>query len=404
MNTATAATVMDDRRAAAATTGVESIFAEVLADVLRVDRVPVDSHFFDELGADSLLMAHFCARVRKRGDLPPVSMKDIYRHPTVGSLAAALADAPPGAAKPAAAAALELAAPARTHEYLLCGLLQALVYVGYTYVGVIVGVEGYQWLVAEAEGVEGVLRLVLFGGAVFLVVCAIPMAAKWLLIGRWKPQKIRLWSLAYFRFWVVKSLIWSNPGVYLFVGSPMYGLYLRALGAKIGPRVVIHSVRIPVCTDLLTIGAGTVLRRQSSFVCYRAQAGRIEIGPVTLGRDAYVGEMSVLDIDTSMGDGAQLGHASALHSGQAVPDGERWHGSPAQRADTDYVRVAPARCGSLRRVAYAALTLIGVLFLCAPLLEGGLSLLFLGVAALVKLLDPSVQTITGSLTLRGFLI
>jgi len=404
MNTATAATVMDDRRAAAATTGVESIFAEVLAEVLRVDHVPVDSHFFDELGADSLLMAHFCARVRKRGDLPPVSMKDIYRHPTVGSLAAALAEAAPAAAKPATAAALELATPARTHEYLLCGVLQALFYVGYTYVGVIVGVEGYQWLVADAEGVEGVLRLVLFGGAAFLVVCAIPIAAKWLLIGRWKPQKIRLWSLAYFRFWVVKSLIWSNPGVYLFVGSPMYGLYLRALGAKIGPRVVIHSVRIPVCADLLTIGAGTVLRRESSFFCYRAQAGRIEIGPVTLGRDAYVGEMSVLDIDTSMGDGAQLGHASALHSGQAVPDGERWHGSPAQRADTDYVRVAPARCGSLRRVAYAALTLIGVLFLCAPLLEGGLSLLFLGVSALVKLLDPSVQTITGSLTLRGFLI
>src|SRR2546428_9761083 len=53
-------------RGSAATTGAESIFAEVLADVLRVDRVSVDSHFFDELGADSLVMAHFCARVRQR--------------------------------------------------------------------------------------------------------------------------------------------------------------------------------------------------------------------------------------------------------------------------------------------------------------------------------------------------
>ena len=56
----------------------------------------------------------------------------------------------------------------------------------------------------------------------------------------------------------------------------------------------------------------------------------IQTGPVTLGKDVFVGEVTVLDIDTSMGDGAQLGHASSLHAGQAVPAGEHWHGSPAQ--------------------------------------------------------------------------
>jgi len=34
-------------------------FAEVLADVVRVDGVSVDSNFFDDLGADSLVMAQF---------------------------------------------------------------------------------------------------------------------------------------------------------------------------------------------------------------------------------------------------------------------------------------------------------------------------------------------------------
>src|SRR2546427_13241348 len=92
--------VIEDR-GSAATTGAESIFAEVLADVMRVDRVSVDSHFFDDLGADSLVMAHFCARVRKRGDLPPVSMKDVYAHPTIRSLAAALADVAPSSPRPA---------------------------------------------------------------------------------------------------------------------------------------------------------------------------------------------------------------------------------------------------------------------------------------------------------------
>src|SRR2546423_6749866 len=88
-------------RGSAATIGVESIFAEVLADVLRVDRVSVDSHFFDELGADSLVMAHFCARVRKRGSLPSVSMKDAYAHPTIRRLAAAAPQVAPTPAKAA---------------------------------------------------------------------------------------------------------------------------------------------------------------------------------------------------------------------------------------------------------------------------------------------------------------
>src|SRR3989454_2025471 len=354
----------------AATAGVEGAFAEVLAGVLRVDRVSVDSHFFDELGADSLVMAHFCARVRKRGDLPPVSMKDVYRHPTSRSRAAALADVAPSSAKPSVAAALEPATPASTLEYVVCGALQALFYLGYSYLGVLAGIEGYQWIVAGSEGVESYLRLVLFSGLAFLVVCTVPIAAKWLLIGRWKSQQIRIWSLACVRFWIVKTLIRSNPAVHLFVGSPLYGLYLRALGAKVGPHVVILSRRIPVCTDLLTIGAGTVIRRESIFLCYRAQAGRIETGPVTLGRDVFVGERAALDINTSMGDGAQLGHASALHSGQAVPAGERWHGCPAQRTDLNYLRVPPAPCGTLRRAASGGAARLVALPFYPPLVEG----------------------------------
>ena len=383
---------------------VEAVFAEVLADVLRIDRVSVESHFFDELGADSLVMAKFCARVRKRGDLPSVSMQDIYQHPTIRSLAVALADAAPAPGKSAAAEALEVPTSTSTRDYLLCGALQTLFYLGYSYAGVLAAVEGYQRMVAGSEGLENYLRLVVFSSVGFLAVCAVPIIAKWLLIGRWKPQQIRLWSLAYVRFWIVKTLIRSNPGVYLFVGSPLYGLYLRALGAKVGPGTVILSGQIPVCTDLLTIGAGTVIRRESSFHCYRAQAGRIEIGSVTLGRDVFVGEMAVLDIDTSMGDGAQLGHTSSLHRGQSVPAGERWHGSPARRTDTNYVRIAPARCGRLRRATSAALTLIGTLFLYAPLLEAGLGLVFLWVSSLVEVLDPSMKSAAGALTVRGLVI
>ena len=74
---------------------VERVFADMLAEVMQVERVSVDSNFFDDLGADSMVMARFCARVRKRPDLPTVSIKDIYQHPTIKSLATALADVAP---------------------------------------------------------------------------------------------------------------------------------------------------------------------------------------------------------------------------------------------------------------------------------------------------------------------
>src|SRR5438094_164991 len=151
---------------------------------------------------------------------------------------------------------------------------------------------GYACVSAGSSAVEMYLRLVLAGSGAFLVVCAVPIAAKWVLIGRWKAQQIRLWSLAYVRFWIVKTLVRSSPAARLFIGTPLYLLYLRALGAKIGPGVVIFSRRVPVCTDLLTIGAGAVIRKEAMFLCYRAAAGRLETGPVTLRRGVFGGDRS----------------------------------------------------------------------------------------------------------------
>ena len=128
----------------------ETILAEVLAELLHVDQVSLDSHFFDDLGADSLVMAHFCARVRKRGNLPPVSMRDIYQHPTIRSLAAALADARPRPGTPSVSAAIEAPTPVSTREYILCGALQALVFLAYSSVAMLATMEAYDWVSAAS--------------------------------------------------------------------------------------------------------------------------------------------------------------------------------------------------------------------------------------------------------------
>src|SRR5262249_43076551 len=152
-----------------------------------------------------------------------------------------------------------------------------------------------------------------------------------------------------------------NPLALLLSGSPLYPIYLKLLGAKIGRGVVIFSRNVPVCTDLLTIGDRTVIRKDSFLTGYRAEAGVLRTGSITIGSDAFVGDTSVIDIDTSMGDGAQLGHVSSLHPGQAVPAGEHWHGSPAQRTEVDYRTVGPVKCGRVRRFSYSLTSLLALL-------------------------------------------
>ena len=373
--------------------GVETELAEqlggVLAGVMGTEHVSVDGDFFDDLGADSLKMAHFCARVRKLPDLPKVSMKDVYRHSTLRGLAAALgADTPGAAVEPVPTVVAQPPTPASSRQVALCGLLQLLAFVGYAYLSAVVLARMYDVLSAGSSVLDVYLRAVLCSVALLAFLFAVPVLVKWVLVGRWKQQEIPVWSVAYVRFWLVRTLVQRNPLVLIFAGSPLYSLYLRALGATVGRGVSIFTLNVPVCTDLLTIGAGTVVRKDAFLNGYRAHAGMIQTGSVTLGRDVFVGEVTVLDIDTSMGEGSQLGHTSALPAGQSLPAGTRWHGSPAQPTDVDYRRLAPGTCGTPRRVVYSLVQLLAVLVVYLPLAIGGTTLLLLELPQLKVLLEP----------------
>ncbi|WP_234532465.1 Pls/PosA family non-ribosomal peptide synthetase [Streptomyces shenzhenensis] len=384
----------------------ERRLAQTLADLLDAESVPVDADFFADLGANSLVMAQFCARIRKTAGLPSPSMRDVYRHPTIQSLAAALEETAPAASAHSPQPPVPAPPPntrANRHGHLLCGTFQLLVFLASSLVSGYVTAAGYEWIATGKGPADVYLRSLLFGSGVFLALCAFPVAAKWVLVGRCRPREFPVWGPTYLRFWLVKVLLHANPMVFL-TGTPLYVLYLRALGARIGKGVTILSHSVPVCPDLLTIGAGTVIRKDSFFLCYRAHAGHIQTGRVTIGANAFVGEKTVLDIDTSLGHRAQLGHSSALYRGQAVPDGEHWHGSPAEPARTEYLRVPPASCGTLRRAWYGLGTLLQLFFLYIPLVIGGGYLLFTEVPAIGKRLDPTTAALGWSQLLPDALL
>ncbi|MHC5559992.1 Pls/PosA family non-ribosomal peptide synthetase [Kocuria sp. U4B] len=398
-------------RALAPAAPVQARLAEVLSDVLGGKPVPVDADFFDDLGADSLVMAKFCARVRKQPDLPAVSMKDVYNHPSISALAAAvqgptLEDQPQELAPVLASVPATPPPPdARTWEYVTCGALQVLVYLGYCLLAGGLVVVGYQWVFPDAgpgnhhwlgHGMsfgEIYLRSVALGAATFVLLCILPVAAKWILIGRFRPQQIRIWSLNYFRFWLVKTLMRTSP-IARMTGAPVTTFYLRAMGAKVGRNVTILTNHLPVCTDLLTIGEGTVIRKDVFANGYRAHGGVIQIGAVTLGRDVIVGEGSVLDIDTAMGDGAQLGHRSTLYTGQVVPEGEHWHGSPGRRTDVDFGTVAALPYRPWRRGLFATSQLIAMIGLGRTMLGLAIVLVVLAQPRVAALLEANPSAFT----------
>src|SRR5262245_27992067 len=341
----------------------EATLARALIEVMKVERVSVEDNFFQDLGAHSLLMARFCSEIRKhlKSD---VSMRDIYLNPTIAKLATHLA-----AQTDDVAIETKPRPPAHTPSdfaYYGCGALQLLYYAAYGLFGVWLLTTGFEWTYAAIDNTaEAYLRIVAFAVAAFVALNAIAIAAKWLLIGKWKEEAIPIWSLRYFRFWLVKDLIRNAP-MALFVGSPIYNVYLRLLGAKVGRNTVIQSKLLPVCTDLISIGSNTILRKDVVAAGYKAQANYIHTGPINIGDNAFVGEASVLDIDTGLGDGAQLGHASSLQTGQRVPQGKRYHGSPAQETSANYCTVEARECTPLRRAFYSACQLVVLLAVIVP--------------------------------------
>ena len=168
-----------------------------------------------------------------------------------------------------------------------------------------------------------------------------------------RRRSIPIWSFAYFRFWVVKTMMRTSP-VMAFTGTPIYNAYLRLMGAQDRPQrrhqLAAAGRFAPTCSRSATIRSCARTRSSSAIARSRTSSTSARSRSAA---NAFVGEASVIDIDTAMGDDTQLGHASSLQSGQRVPDGKRYHGSPAVETTSDYCPIESRKVGALRSAFYA---------------------------------------------------
>lgn len=183
---------------------------------------------------------------------------------------------------------------------------------------------------------------------------AFTIALKWLVIGRYRPGRYPVWSFYYFRWWLVtqfQGLGWAE----MFSGTPLMGLYYRAMGARIGKGVALST---PHCTafDVISIGDGSSIGLETHALGHRVEDGMLIIAPVSIGRDCFVGMHCNLGLDTTMGDSARLDDMSSLGDGVTLGPGEMHQGSPALPSDVK-VPEAPRGTRKMRSGLFGALHL-----------------------------------------------
>ncbi|WP_084612662.1 Pls/PosA family non-ribosomal peptide synthetase [Pseudogulbenkiania sp. MAI-1] len=347
--------------------GTERYLAVVWESLFRPQPVGVDDDFFLDLGGHSLLAARAVSALRKEPRFAHVSVADIYHHPTIASLAAMLDEsatetltlgetAPPPGSDAGAGMRHFLAGVLQSgglYFHFAFGALQwATPYLVYFFLQE----DGYSLAESIAWAAVAVV-------AMFPALLVIAIAAKWLLLGRIRPGRHRLWGGYYLRWWFAHGLIGAVPLNHL-AGSPLLPLVYRLLGVRIGRDVYLGSDEL-AAFDLISIGDGTSIDDHASLLGYTVEDDELVIGPVNVGRRCFVGSRAVLREHTVMEDGSRLTDLSLLPLGGRIPAGETWTGSPAHR--DEHPPAVPGRVPACRRRQRAAmLALYGLLVLILP--------------------------------------
>ncbi len=355
-------------------TPLEATIAAVWATVFRVPAVGVEQNFFLDLGGHSLLAAQMTALMRSRAGLD-LAVRDVYSFPTVRELARLVAQRTPTPEPSSDAPASSADADrARGRPGLGFTLLQAsisLALFGLAVLPLVVVVPladdllggRSSPLAATCIGVSLVLAL-------WPVMLAVSIAAKWLIIGRYRAGAYPLWGSYYLRWWLVARLQ-AMSGAGILAGTPLLSLYYRLMGAKVGRGCALDTAHCSIF-DLVHIGDDTSIGAETQLSGYRVEDGLLRIGRVEIGSRCFIGVHCALGLDVRMGNDTRLDDQSLLPDGAAIADGEWRGGAPAQPADVMVPQGPLRRSGAGRMLLFTAaafgLAYLCVLFLAAPAL------------------------------------
>jgi non-ribosomal peptide synthetase-like protein len=116
----------------------------------------------------------------------------------------------------------------------------------------------------------------------------------------------------------------------IFCGSPVWTLYLRLNGARIGRRVYVNSLFVSD-HNLLEFGDDVVIGSDVHLSGHTVEDGVVKTGTVRLGRNVTIGLGSVVDIDVEVGPDCQVGALSLVPKHTRLEAGAVYAGIPVRR-------------------------------------------------------------------------
>src|SRR5450830_638665 len=308
--------------APAALAGAAGWLAEQWTRTLGVAVQGPDADFFAD-GGGSLSAAQLVSALRER--YPNVTVADVYENPCLGALARRLEEL-----EPTTTGESRIVAPTPRRAQLVQSFAALPLHA-------VIGLRWLTWLAV----IDNVLT------STGHVPWASPVSWWWVLAG-WlvlitpvgrmgmtvlvartllrsvKPGRYPRGGSTHLRLWFTESFA-AAAGADNLAGAPWVSSYARALGAKIGRHVDLHS--LPPVTGLLTLGKGCSIEPEVDLTGHWLDGDVLHIGKVRVDARAAVGSRSVLAPGIRVGQGAEITAGSAVLV--SVPPGELWTGSPA---------------------------------------------------------------------------
>ncbi|MFF2245679.1 Pls/PosA family non-ribosomal peptide synthetase [Arthrobacter sp. NPDC058130] len=287
----------------------------------------LDADFF-AYGGGSLAAAQLVSALRVR--YPTITVADIYATPRVGALVdEARQSLPEGGAVAAQERAVRPTARKSQAFQTLLGIPLHIL-VGMRWLTYLMAANN---LLAAFAGFSAAPTVSWWWvGASWLVFVSpagrmlISIAAARLLLRNVVPGTYPRSGRVHLRLWLAEQ-IQDLAGAISLTSAPWVPYYAKALGAKIGENVQLHS--LPPVTGLLSLGTGSNIEPEVDLSGWWIDGDRVHIGAIRIGPRASVGARSTLMPGATVGAGAQVEPGSAVIG--KVKAGQLVAGSPAER-------------------------------------------------------------------------
>ncbi len=290
--------------------------------ILGAEASDLDADFFD-LGGGSLAAAQLVTALRER--YPQIAVADVYDHPRLGALADLLEQTTPAVAV-AERTVRPTPLPAQAVQVLATIPLTTLTGLQWlTWLAIVGNIAAWSgslpWLPQLSWWWTLAAFLLFISPPGRMTIC---VAGARLLLRGIRPGRYPRGGSVHLRLWAAVRLSEAS-GAENLSGAPWMVPFARALGAKIGKGVDLHS--LPPVTGMLDLGDGCSVEPEVDLSGYWIDGDVVHLGPITVGPGAVVGSRSILLPGTRIGRNAEVAPGSAV-SGKVKAEQE-WAGSPA---------------------------------------------------------------------------